>query len=122
MTFQASDLKGSQFLDLLDNDNNDIKPSYIQGGLCLKKFGYSNSLCAWAIRAITNHAPTGEYQLRFFSKEEFKCPCSYYAIESRHHILYECGRYWNPRRDSLSHFVMFLEFNPSTFLFCNSVV
>ena len=28
MTFQASDLKGKQFLDLLNEDNNIIKPIY----------------------------------------------------------------------------------------------
>jgi len=127
MTLQASDLKGNQFLDLLDDNNNIIKPSYVKGGPWLKMFGHSNSLCTHATRAITNtnHAPTGEYRLRFFSKEEFKCPCSQYPIESRCHILHECGRfnsYWNPRRDSLSHFVMFLETNPSTFSFCDLVV
>ena len=125
MTFQASDLKGNQFLDLLDDDSNTIEPSYVKGGPWLKMFGHSNSLYAHATRAITNHAPTGEYRLRIFPKEEFKCPCGRYPIESRHHILHECGRfngYWNPRRDSLSHFVMFLETNPSAFSFCNSVV
>jgi len=32
MMFQASDLKENQFLDLLDNDNNIIKPSYVKEG------------------------------------------------------------------------------------------
>jgi len=32
MIFQASDLKGKQFLNLLDDDNNIIKPFYIKGG------------------------------------------------------------------------------------------
>jgi len=31
MMFQASNFKGNQFLDLFDNDNNIIKPSYIKG-------------------------------------------------------------------------------------------
>ena len=75
MMFQASDLKGNQFLDLLNDDNNIIKPSYAKGGLWLKAIGHSNSLCAWATRAITNYAPTGKYRLRFFLREEFKCPC-----------------------------------------------
>ena len=38
MTFQASDLKGNQFLDLLDDDNNIIKLSYAQGELWLKSY------------------------------------------------------------------------------------
>jgi len=33
MTFQASDLKSTHFLDLIDGDNNLLKPSYIRGGL-----------------------------------------------------------------------------------------
>ena len=32
MSFQASDLKGNQFLDLFNNDNNIIEPSYVKGG------------------------------------------------------------------------------------------
>jgi len=47
MMFQASNLKGNQFLDLLNNDNNIIKPSYVKGGSWLKTFGHSNSLCAY---------------------------------------------------------------------------
>jgi len=93
ITFQTSDLKGNQFLDLLDNNNNIIKLSYVKGRSWLKTFGYLNSLCAHATRAITNHAPIGKYRLRFFPKKEFKCPCNLYPIESRRHILYECGRF-----------------------------
>ena len=33
MTFQTLDSKGKQFLNLLDDDSNDIEPSYIKGGL-----------------------------------------------------------------------------------------
>jgi len=106
MMFQASDGKGKHFLDLIDDNLNTIKPAYTKGGPWLQVFGHSNSLCARAMRAITNHAPTGEYQLRFFPNEDFKCPCNNYPIESRRHILHKCRRfngYWNPRRDSLNH-------------------
>ena len=119
MMFQASDLKGNQFLDLLDNNNNIIKPLYVKDGLWLKTFGHSNSLYMHTTRAITNHAPISEYRLRFFPREEFKYKphvCGLYPIKSRCYILHNCGRfngYWNPRRDSLSHFVMFLETNPN---------
>ena len=75
ITFQASDLKGRQFLDLVDNNNNIIESFYVKGGSWLKMFGHSNSLCAWATRAITNHTPIGEYRLRFFPREQFKCSC-----------------------------------------------
>ena len=71
-------------------------------------------------QAITNHAPIGEFRLRFFPNEDFKCPCNEYSIETRRHILHECqrfNRYWNPRRDSISHFIMFLIHNPKAFAF-----
>ena len=48
MTFQASDLKEKQFLNLLDDNNNIIKPSYTKGGSWLKVFSHSNSLCVCA--------------------------------------------------------------------------
>ena len=121
MMFQVSNFKGNHFLD---NNNNIIKLTYIKGGLWLKMIGHSNSLCMHATRAITNHAPISEYRLRFFPREEFKCPYGQYPIKSRRHILHECDRfngYWNLRRDSLSHFVMFLEFNLNAFSFCDSI-
>ena len=123
MTFQASDGKGRHFLDLLNDDYNPIEPHYKNGGPWLQTFGHSNSLCACAVRAITNHAPIGEYRLQFFPDMDFSCPCANYPIETRRHILHECERfngYWNPRRDSLNHFVMFLITNPNTFAFLSA--
>ena len=93
ISFQASDDKEQNFLELLDDDSKPIELLISKGGLWLKYFGYSNSLCVRAIRAIVNHTPIDEYHLRFFSQEEFKCPYSLYPIESRHHILHECKRY-----------------------------
>ena len=125
MMFQASDLKENQFLNLLDNNNNIIKLSYVKEGSWLKVFSHLNSLYAHATRVITNHAPIGEYRLRFFPREEFKCLYGLYLIKSRYYILHECGRfngYWNTRRDSLSHFVIFLEANLSAFTFSDSLV
>ena len=123
MTFQALNLKGKQFLDLLNDNNNIIELSYAKEESWLKVFSYLNSLYACAVRAITNYTPTGKYRLRFFPKEEFKCPYRSYPIKSRHYILYECGRfngYWNPRRDSLGHFVMFLIANLGAFVFTDN--
>jgi len=93
MTFQASDRKGKQFLDLLDDNSNAIELSYIKEGPWLQAFGQSNPLYTCTMRAITNHAPIGEYRLRFFPKEEFKCLYSVYPIESKRHILYDCSRF-----------------------------
>jgi len=125
MTFQASDSKGKHFLDLVDGDDNPIKPSYIRGGLWLKFFSYSNSLCARVSRAITNHALISEYRLRFFPREDFSCPCRSYSIKSRSYILHECKRfnnYWNARKYSISHFVLFLKLNLGAFTFHNDSI
>jgi len=124
MTFQASDTKGRQFLELLNNNLNSIEPSYSKGGSWLKFLSHSNSLCARASRAIINYAPIGEYHLRFFPQEEFKCPCGQYPIETRQHILHECRRfnnYWNSRWDTIAHFMLFLEFNNNAFSFGESI-
>ena len=124
MTFQASEGKGKNFLELLNDDLNVVEPSYAKGGPWLQLVGHSNSLCARATRAITNHVPIREYRLRFFPNMEFSCPCNEYPIESRRHILYDCkgfNGYWNPRRDTLKHFVMFLNANPSAFAFQDSL-
>ena len=87
ITFQALDLRGHQFLNLVNNDNNPIKLSYVNDGLWFKYFRHSNSLDTRAMRAIVNHALLGEYRLRFFLRKEFKCPCGLYPIKSRHYIL-----------------------------------
>ena len=120
MTFQVSDLKGRNFLDLVGSDNNILEPTYCKGSTWLQFFGHSNMLCARATRAITNHALIGEYCFHFFPKEEFSCPCGLYSIEIRWHILHECRRfneYWNPWRDSIAYFIQFLERNPRVFVF-----
>jgi len=120
MLFQALDSRGRNFLELLDDDLNPIKPLAIKGGPWLQHFGYLNSLYVRATRAIVNHTPIREYRLCFFPREEFSCPCGCYPIESRCHILYEYRRYnnyWNLRRDTISYFTLFLEFNSNAFYF-----
>ena len=93
MMFQVSDEKGKHFFNLVDDNLNSIEPAYTKGGLWLQVFGHSNLLCARAMRAITNHAPIGEYQLRFFPNKDFKCPCNNYPIEVRQYILHDCSRF-----------------------------
>ena len=123
MTFQSSDEKGRNFLSLVDDNYEDIELFYIKGGSWLQAFGHSNSLCARATRAITNHASIEEYYLRFFSNKDFSCLCRNYPIESRRYILYDCKRhngYWNSRRDLLCYFVSFLIANPKAFMFIDN--
>ena len=83
MTFQASDSKGRNFLNLLSDDLRSIEPSCFKDGTWLSQFGHLNLLCTQVSRAITNHAPIGEYQLRFFPSEIFSCSCGLYPIKSR---------------------------------------
>ena len=83
MSFQAADFKEKNFLELLDNNLNPIEPLTIKDGFWLQQFNHSNSLYARATKAIINHTPISEYHSRFFSKEDFSCPCSLYPIETK---------------------------------------
>ena len=124
MTFQASDDRGHHFLDLLDKDSNLLEPSTANSRPQLKQFGYSNSLCTRVTRVIVNHIPIGKYRLRFFPREEFMCLYGKYPIKIRYYILHDCKRfnnYWNPRRDSIVYFILFLEFNGNVFSFIDSI-
>ena len=124
MTFQVLDLKGNNFLDFVNSDDNILELTYSKGSTLLQHFGHSNTLCARATRAITNHVPIGEYWLQFFPNEEFSCPCGLYPIELRQHILHKCRRfnkYWNPRRDSIAHFIQFIDRNLRAFAFLSSL-
>lgn len=120
MTFQASDFKGNHFLNLLDDDHLSITPTYIKSGSWLMLIDYSNSLYIRVIRVIINYTLIGEYQLRFFPKENFNCLYRNYPIQSRYHILHKCkkyNKYWNSDRELFSHFIIFLEFNSRAFSF-----
>ena len=120
MSFQASDLKERNFLKLLDKNFNPLKPLNIKDSPWLQYFSHSNSLCSKATRAIVNYVPIGKYRLRFFLRENFLCSCSLYPIKSQQHILYDCKRfnnYRNLRRDSITHFILFLELNSKAFFF-----
>ena len=52
MTFQVSDLKERNFLELVDNNNNTLEPTYCKDGTWLQFFGHSNTLCARAISVM----------------------------------------------------------------------
>jgi len=125
MTFQASDFKGRQFLNLLDNKLLSIEPLYINGCLWIKHFRHSNSLCTRVMRAITNHTPIGKYHLCFFSNKDFSYPYRIYLIESRCNILHDWRRFnncWNLIRDTISQFVLFFKFNLNIFSFEEGII
>ena len=76
MYFQASDLKGKNFLNLNDNDGYPICLSYSKSGTWLQHFSHFNSLCTHITRLITNHIPIDKYRIRFFPNKSFACPYS----------------------------------------------
>ena len=49
MTFQASDQKGQQFLELVDDEDNPIKLFYAKREPWLKIIGHFNLLCTRAM-------------------------------------------------------------------------
>ena len=71
MYFQASEYKRRNFLNLKDDNNQPIYPTYSKDNAWLKHFNLFNLICAYITRLITNHVPIGEYRLRFFSKKIF---------------------------------------------------
>ena len=83
MTFQTSDEKEYYFLELFNNNNKPLEPTYSKNGIWLKYFRHSNLLCIRVARAIVNHTLIGKYRLRFFPQEDFKCLYSNYSIETR---------------------------------------
>lgn len=91
--FQVSEYKGKNFLDLNDDDNQPICPTYFKGDAWLKHFGFSNLICMCITRLVTNHAPIGEYRLRFLPKELFIYTYRDYPIKTRRHILFDCTWY-----------------------------
>jgi len=120
MYFQTSEYKRRHSLDLVDNNNQAICPTYSKNSIWMKHVRPSNLLYAYITRIITNHILIGKYRLRFFSKESFGCLCGNYPIKTRVHILHRYvyyKKYWNPKRESLNNIITFLEFNLGVFCF-----
>ena len=61
MSFQASECKERNFLELLNDDLNPLKPLAIKDSPWLQYFSHSNFLYARATQAIVNHTFIGEY-------------------------------------------------------------
>ena len=82
MTFQTSNLKENQYLELLDDSYHTITSTYIKRDFWINQFDYLNFLYAKATRVITNHISIRKYCLRFFPRENFNCLYKLYPIES----------------------------------------
>ena len=78
-------------------------------------------------RALTNHAPTGEYQRRFHPDEPTFCKtCGPETEHTRNHILFACPQYeslaasltdWKNIRRNDKTWKVFFQANPSAFTF-----
>src|SRR3978361_1100 len=68
-----------------------IDPSHTKLGSWLNTAPMDNTMLAQATHAITNHAPIGEYRLRFKLSNDNLCKCG--APETREHILELCPLY-----------------------------
>ncbi|KZV69654.1 hypothetical protein PENSPDRAFT_558662, partial [Peniophora sp. CONT] len=90
--------------------------------------GGSNDAMARLTRATLNHAPTGEFRLRFHPREPTLCDCAPFLeyLHSRHHILYHCSRYVRQpnfhnsirqAKDPVPLLYDFLDSNPNAFSF-----
>ena len=77
-------------------------------------------------RAITNHAPTGEYRTRFYPELSPYCPTCPQRVQTRTHILFHCPRYsflhssltnWSRDKGNDKSWKNFFSCNPSAFTF-----
>ena len=123
--------RGSQWLPIRQKKKV-FKPSFAKSA---RNFfhnmvkGESSHLSRLA-HVLTNHAPTGEYRIRFFPQEPTKCPhCDENAVQTRRHVLTECPRYvdkfpsltdWGKNRRNDTSLTGFLTKNPSAFTFVDA--
>ena len=122
--------RGSQWLPIRRNKKV-FKPSFAKTS---RNFfhnmakGESSHLSRIA-HVLTNHAPTGEYRVRFFPHEPTTCPCDEDTLQTRRHILTECPRYvdkfpsiadWGKNRRNDKLLAGFLDKNPSAFTFVDA--
>ncbi|KAF8703925.1 hypothetical protein AX14_014100 [Amanita brunnescens Koide BX004] len=77
-------------------------------------------------RALTNHAPTGEYRMKFHQGLNPHCPTCPHHVQSRTHILFSCPRYfplhssltnWSHDKSNSKSWKTFFSRNPSAFTF-----
>ena len=76
--------------------------------------------------ALTNHAPTGEYRIKFHQDLGQYCPACPHHVQSRTHILFHCPRYsplhssitnWSRDKSNSKSWKLFFSCNPSAFTF-----
>ncbi|KAJ3518886.1 hypothetical protein NMY22_g13456 [Coprinellus aureogranulatus] len=112
------DYRGHQFLVLRHPKGKPLPPVYANGGAYLCHVNGDPKMCARFCHAILNHAPIGEYYVRFNIPEDPECECGC-PIQTRRHIFVQCGVLTTGNRDPkyIRELVGFLVTNPTAFGF-----
>ncbi|XP_006456644.1 hypothetical protein AGABI2DRAFT_146415 [Agaricus bisporus var. bisporus H97] len=126
----SSCFKGNSWYDTTDKEGNEVLPSHLQGGPWFQSYqgvrAADNSLLfARLMRVMCNHAPIGEYKVRFFPKEPYKsCQCDLKSPETRQHLLMVCplfvrriNHYDLDGITTIRGLILFLQDNPQAFSF-----
>ncbi|XP_006463082.1 hypothetical protein AGABI2DRAFT_119905 [Agaricus bisporus var. bisporus H97] len=88
--------KGNSWYEITDKEGNEVLPSHLQGGPWFQSYqgvkaANLSPLFARLMRVMCNHAPIGEYRVRFFPKEPYKsCQCDLKSPETQQHLLMVC--------------------------------
>ncbi|EKM75689.1 hypothetical protein AGABI1DRAFT_94747 [Agaricus bisporus var. burnettii JB137-S8] len=110
--------KGNSWYDIIDKEDNEVLPIHLQGGPWFQtyqgvKAADNSPLFARLMRVMCNHAPIGEYRVRFFPDKPYKsCQCDLKSPETQQHLLM---RYKYMR--TLRGLILFLQHNPQAFSF-----
>src|ERR1700759_534552 len=77
---------------ILKTNGNPVLPSMANPTRIIEAADNNISLLSRFVRAVTNHAPTGEYRRRWHPNCPNTCPHDH-NIHTRNHILTECSAY-----------------------------
>ncbi|XP_006455393.1 hypothetical protein AGABI2DRAFT_121315 [Agaricus bisporus var. bisporus H97] len=122
--------KGNSWYDITDKEGNEVLPSHLQGGPWFQNYqgvkaANNSPLFARLMRVMCNHAPIGEYRVRFFPNEPYKaCQCDLKSPETRQHLLMVCplfvrriNHYDLDGITTIRGLILFLQDNPQVFSF-----
>ncbi|XP_006458377.1 hypothetical protein AGABI2DRAFT_115402 [Agaricus bisporus var. bisporus H97] len=122
--------KGNSWYDTTDKEGNEVLPSHLHGGPWFQtyqgvKAADNSPLFARLMRVMCNHAPIGEYRVRFFPNEPYKaCQCDLKSPETRQHLLMVCplfvrriNHYDLDGITTIRGLILFLQDNPQAFSF-----
>ncbi|KAF7783099.1 hypothetical protein Agabi119p4_2477 [Agaricus bisporus var. burnettii] len=122
--------KGNSWYEITDKEGNEVLPSHLQGGPWFQtyqgvKAANDSPLFARLMRVMCNHAPIGEYRVRFFPNEPYKaCQCDLKSPETRQHLLMVCSlfvrrinHYELDGITTIRGLILFLQDNPQAFSF-----